>query len=324
MKNYKHLTLEQRYQIYAFKKSGWTNTKIGKELGIHKSSVGRELKRNVSKRGYRPKYADKLAVRRQKEKVVTKISEQTWAEIEADLVEKEWSPEQISGRRELAGKQKVSAEWIYHRIYKDKRNTGELYLHLRSQKKRKKRYGSYSKRGGLVNQVSIEERPQIVEEKSRIGDWELDTVIGKGHLGAIVTMVDRKSKLLQMKKIEKRTGSLTKETICRKLADLEVKTLTSDNGKEFAEHEEIAKKLKASFYFCHPYRSCERGLNENTNGLIRQYFPKKTEFDKITDEEIKIVEEKLNNRPRKTLGYQTPNEVYFKEQEQLHKVALAT
>ena len=324
MKNYKHLTLEQRYQIYACKKSGWTNTEIGNEIGINKSSVGRELKRNISRRGYRPKYANKLAVSRQKGKVTTKISEKTWLEIEADLVGKEWSPEQISGRRELAGQQKVSPEWVYQRIYKDKRNRGELYLHLRSQKKRQKRYGSYAKRGGLVNQVSIEERPQIVEEKTRIGDWELDTVIGKGHLGAIVTMVDRKSKLLRMKKVGKRTGSLTKETICSKLEDLEVETLTSDNGKEFSEHEEIAKKLKAGFYFCHPYRSCERGLNENTNGLIRQYFPKKTEFDKITDEDIKIVEEKLNNRPRKTLGYQTPNEVYFKEQEQLRKVALAT
>ena len=324
MKNYKHLTLEQRYQIYAFKKSGWTNTEIGNEIGVHKSSVGRELKRNISRRGYRPKYADKMAVSRQIGKAVTKISDKTWLEIEADLVGKEWSPEQISGRRQLAGHQKVSPEWIYHRIYKDKRNSGELYLHLRSHKKRKKRYGSYSKRGGLVNQVSIEERPKIVEEKRRIGDWELDTVIGKGHLGAIVTMVDRKSKLLRMKKVRKRTGKLTKAAICKKLEDLEVETLTSDNGKEFAEHEEIAKKLKAGFYFCHPYRSCERGLNENTNGLIRQYFPKKTEFDKITDEDIKIVEEKLNNRPRKTLGYQTPNEVYFKEQEQLRKVALTT
>lgn len=324
MKNYKHLTLEQRYQIYAFKKSGWTNTEIGNEIGIDKSNIGRELKRNISGRGYRPKYADKMAVSRQKGKVVTKISDQTWLEIEADLVEQEWSPEQISGRRNLAGQQKVSPEWIYQRISKDKRNNGELYLHLRSQKKRKKRYGSYAKRGGLVNQVSIEERPQTVEEKNRIGDWELDTVIGKGHLGAIVTMVDRKSKLLRMKKVGKRTGSLTKAAICSKLEDLEVETLTSDNGKEFSEHEEISKKLKAGFYFCHPYRSCERGLNENTNGLIRQYFPKKTEFDKITDEDIKTVEEKLNNRPRKTLGYQTPNEVYFKEQEQLRKVALAT
>lgn len=324
MKKYKHLTLEQRYQIYASKKSGWTNSAIADELGVHKSNIGRELKRNLSGRGYRPQHADKLAVSRQKEKVQVKISAETWTEIEADLVENEWSPEQISGKREVGGRQKVSHEWIYQRIYRDKRKGGELYKHLRNQKKRKKRYGTNSKRGSLVNQISIEERPKIVAEKSRIGDWELDTIIGKGHQGAIVTIVDRKSKLLRMEKIEKKTGDLTKEAICKQLQGLEVETLTSDNGKEFSEHAQIAKQLKAGFYFCHPYRSCERGLNENTNGLIRQYFPKKTEFAKITDEEIKKVEDKLNNRPRKTLGYQTPNEVYFKEQEQLRKVALTT
>jgi IS30 family transposase len=324
MKLYKHLTREQRYQIYAFKKSGWTNAAIGDELGVHKSSIGRELKRNHSKRGYRPKQADKLAVERRKGKVQVKITDQTWREIEADLVEQEWSPEQISGRRELAAKQKISPEWIYQRIYKDKRKGGELYRHLRSQKKRKKRYGTNSKRGGLVNQVSIEKRPSIVDHKTRIGDWELDTIIGKGHQGAIVTIVDRKSKLLRMEKVEKKTGELTKKAICKKLKGFEVKTLTADNGKEFSDHEKIAKQLNAGFYFCHPYTSNERGLNENTNGLIRQYFPKKTEFDKITDNDIKLVEDKLNNRPRKTLGYQTPNEVYFKEQEQLRKVALTT
>lgn len=172
MKLYKHLTREQRYQIYAFKKSGWTNSAIADELGMHKSNIGRELKRNLSKRGYRPNYADKLAVERRKGKVEVKITDQTWQEIEADIVEQEWSPEQISGRRDLGGLQKVSPEWIYQRIYKDKRKGGELYLHLRSQKKRKKRYGTNSRRGGLVNQVSIEKRPPIVEHKTRIGDWE--------------------------------------------------------------------------------------------------------------------------------------------------------
>ena len=320
---YQHFTLEQRYQISAFKKSGWSNSAIADELEVHKTSIGRELKRNLSQRGYRPQYAERMAVSRKKGKVKASITAETWTEVETSLKQL-WSPAQISGKRSLDGLQSVSHEWIYQHIYRDKRNGGSLYEHLRWKKKRRKRYGTNEQRGSLVNQIRIDERPKIVEEKSRIGDWELDTVIGKGHQGAIVTIVERKSKLLRMEQVKNRTGELTGEAICRQLGELEVETLTSDNGKEFAKHEEIAKKLKAKFYFCHPYSSNERGLNENTNGLIRQYFPKKTDFSKITKEEIKLAEDKLNNRPRKTLGYQTPNEVYFKEQEQLRKVALTT
>jgi len=179
-------------------------------------------------------------------------------------------------------------------------------------------------RGGLVNQISIENRPQVVAQKTRIGDWEVDSVIGKAHQGAIITLVERKTKLLRMEKIDRKTGALTKAAICKLLNGLEVRTITSDNGKEFSLHQEIAQVLAADFYFCHPYSSWERGINENTNGLIRQYFPKQMKFATITDRDIKLAQAKLNNRPRKTLGYQTPNEVYFKEQEQLRKVALTT
>lgn len=323
MKKYKHLTLDERYQIYAFKKSGWLNSQIAKELGVNKTTIGRELRRNLSGRGYRPKHADKLAVCRRKGKAEKRISVKTWVEIEADL-HFDCSPEQIHGRRFLEGKQTVSQEWIYQHIYRDKANGGSLYTHLRSQKKRKKRYGKNSRRGALSNQVSIENRPSVVAEKSRIGDWEVDSVIGKGHQGAIVTMVERKTKLLRMEKVDYKTARLTKEAICKLLKDLEVKTITSDNGKEFALHQEIAKLLAAEFYFCHPYSSWERGVNENTNGLVRQYFPKQMKFATITAKDIKLAEAKLNNRPRKTLGYQTPNEVYFKEQKELCKVALTT
>jgi transposase, IS30 family len=165
-------------------------------------------------------------------------------------------------------------------------------------------------------------RPQIVADKSRIGDWEVDSIIGKGHKQSIVTMVDRKSKLLKMKLIKRKTVDLTRDAICNELNGLVVNTITSDNGREFSEHQTIATFLNADFYFCHPYSSWERGVNENTNGLIRQYFPKHTEFAKITNEDIKLVEEKLNNRPRKSLGFQTPNQVYFKELEKLRLVAL--
>ncbi len=323
MKNYKQLTLEQRYQISALLKLGFNKSAIAGELGVDKSSIGRELKRNFSKRGYRPRFADQQATERRRNKVAPRITQDRWTEVE-NKVKEQWSPEQICGRLALEGRQTISHEWIYQRIYQDKRAGGTLYLNLRCQKKRRKRYGKYDRRGALVNQISIEQRPSVVDQKSRLGDWELDTVIGNRHQGAIVSMTDRKSKLLRIKKVKRKTSALVGQAICRKLVGLQVHTLTSDNGREFSEHARIAEKLTASFYFCHPFSSWERGLNENTNGLLRQYFPKKMEFDKISHWQIRQVERKLNNRPRKTLNYQTPNEVYFKEQEQLRKVALTT
>jgi transposase, IS30 family len=321
MKKYQQLTLEQRYQISVFMKLGYKQCAIAEEVGVHKSSISRELKRNCSGRGYRPQFADKQALLRRVEKVRRRISEQTWTEIEVAVREK-WSPEQISGRRRVKALQAVSHESIYQHIYQDKCNGGNLYTYLRCRQKYRKRYGSYSKRGVWKNQTSIDERPAVVAEKNRIGDWELDTVIGKGHSQAIVSMTERKSKLLRMKKVNQKTGRQVSEVICNELNDLTVHTLTSDNGREFSEHQRIAKTLNAGFYFCHPYSSWERGLNENTNGLIRQFFPKQMKFDMITDEQIKHAEDALNNRPRKTLGYLTPNEVYFKELEQLRNVAL--
>lgn len=321
--NYKHLTPEQRYQIYEHKQTGWTQTRIAAALGVHKSTIGRELKRNLSRRGYRPNKAGELAQGRQSGKVKTRISPTTREAIEAAL-RQQWSPQQICGRLASEGKPTASHEWIYQYIYRDKRRGGTLHENLRCRRKRKKRYGAYSKRSGLVNQISIDERPAIVNEKSRLGDWEVDLVIGKGQQQSLVTMVERKTKLLRMKKIDHKTGSLTRDAICSALQNLVVHTITSDNGREFSEHEEIARKLQANFYFCHPYSSWERGINENTNGLIRQYFPKQTGFATMTEIDIKEAQEKLNHRPRKTLGYLTPHEAYFKELALLTNVALTT
>ena len=320
---YKQLTPDQRYQIYESKHSGWTQTAIALELGVHKSTICRELKRNESLRGYRPNKAQELAQGRRHGKVKTRISDATWDAIEAAL-RQQWSPQQISGRLAREGKPAASHEWIYQHIYRDKQEGGTLHENLRCRRKRNKRDGTNSNRGVLGNQIRIDERPAIVEEKSRLGDWEVDSVIGKGHQQSIVTMVERKTKLLRMMKIDHKTGSLTRDAICTQLQHLVVQTITSDNGKEFSEHAEIAKKLKAAFYFCHPYSSWERGVNENTNGLIRQYFPKQTEFAKITEMDIQAAQEKLNHRPRKTLGYLTPSEVYFKELAELSNVALTT
>lgn len=321
---YKHLTLELRYQIYAYKQAGFSKSEIADRIGVHKSTVGRELERNRSGRGYRPQFAERQAQMRKKMKARPRISEQTWREVQDKLVYQQWSPEQISGRRALEGLEAVSHERIYQHIYADKRAGGKLYIHLRCQKKKRKRYGSYSKRGVWSGIKRIDRRPQAADQKTRLGDWELDTIIGKDHRGACLTIVDRKSKLLRMKKLAQKTAALTKAAVCQELDNLPVHTLTSDNGREFAEFQAIADKLKGEFYFANPYHSWERGVNENTNGLIRQYFPKQTDFARISEKEVSRVVEKLNNRPRKTLGYKTPNEIFFKEQKEQSKVALTT
>ncbi len=309
--NYTHLTQEQRYQIYALMKAGFNRTQIAAEISVHKSTVSREVRRNRGQRGYRPKQAHELASTRQQQRVAPRIEPQTWQQIEM-LLSQEWSPEQISGRLVLEGQATVSHERIYQYIYQDKQQGGVLYRHLRSQKKRRKRYGRYDRRGHLPARRSIAERPKIVAEKRRLGDWEADTIIGRNHQQAIVSLVERKSKLTRLARVTHNTAELVAQAMTVQLAPLQVKTITSDNGREFAKHQSIAQQLKADFYFAHPYSSWERGLNENTNGLVRQYFPKKHDFVTITDREINRVMERLNNRPRKTLGYKTPNEVFFK------------
>jgi len=167
----------------------------------------------------------------------------------------------------------------------------------------------------IVNRAMIDERPKIVEEKNRIGDIEIDTVIGKDHIGALVTVVDRKSKFTLIKKVETKQADEVTKALIEMLTPLKpiLKTITSDNGKEFAYHERVSTELQADFYFAHPYHSWERGLNEHTNGLIRQYLPKKTDFKQVSKEDIITIQNKLNHRPRKVLGFRTPYEVFFED-----------
>jgi transposase, IS30 family len=309
--SYTQLTREQRYRIYALRKAAHNRTEIAPILGVHKSTVGRELSRNSGQRGYRPKQAEGLARARQQAGHRPRITPEAWRLTES-LVRREWSPEQVSGRLKLEGRPAPSHERIYQHIYADKRAGGTLHLHLRCRKRRRKRHGSYDRRGQLRGRVSITERPQVVERKGRVGDWEADTIIGRHHQGAIVSVVERKSKLTRLAKVERNTAGAVGRELTAQLKSLAVKTITSDNGREFALHQQVARQLSADFYFAHPYASWERGLNENTNGLVGQYFPKRADFSKITDKQINRVVERLNNRPRKTLGYQTPNEVFFK------------
>src|SRR5205085_4859000 len=310
---YQQLTQEQRYQIHAFLKAAFSQSYIARELGLDKSTISRELKRSRGQRGYRPKQAQQFADARRKAKAnATRITAETWQRVEADL-RKDWSPEQVSGARKAQGESAPSPERIYQYVYADKQQGGDLHTHLRCQKLRRKRYGKYDRRGQIPNRKSIDERPAVVANKARLGDWEADTLLGKNHQQAIVSLVARQSKLTRLAKVERHTEEAVKGAMISQLKPLadHVHTITSDNGREFAAHAEIAEALSADFYFAHPYHSWERGLNENTNGLVRQYFPKGSDFTAITDEQVQAVAARLNERPRKTLGYQTPNAVFF-------------
>ena len=199
-------------------------------------------------------------------------------------------------------------------MYAEQRRGGTLYKHLRSQKKQRRRYRGYLRRGQIPNRISIDERPKIVASKRRFGDWEGDTIIGAHHQGALLSFTERKSKLVRLIKLKDKGAPTVCRTTIKLLATFRgrLHTITVDNGKEFCAHEAMAAALSTKIYFAHPYSSWERGLNENTNGLIRQYFPKKSDFSQITTRDVRRAEARLNNRPRKTLGYRTPKEVFFK------------
>jgi IS30 family transposase len=314
MSNYKQLNQAQRYQIEILKKAGKNQKEIAELLGVSESTISRELKRNQGKKGYRPKQAQIKADNRKKQAAkALKMTPNLILLIEAKIL-LDWSPEQVSGQLKDELGILISHERIYQHIWADKRHGGILYTHLRQyHKKRKKKYGSKDKRGQIRNRVSIDERPAIVAEKTRIGDWEIDTVIGQNHQGALVTIVDRVSKFTLIKKVDSKHAEVVTAATISLLQPYLDKTLTitADNGKEFAGHETIKEQLSANVYFAHPYCSWERGLNENTNGLIRQYFTKGSSFENITDDEVDAVMNKLNHRPRKTLKFKTPHTVFF-------------
>jgi len=321
MQSYTQLTQEQRYVIKVMNQAGHTQKMTARFIGVHPSTISRELNRNQGKRGYRYKQAHQLALDRRQSKAKISIDTGTWSFIES-LIREEWRPEQISGWIAENMAYSISHEHIYQYILSDKKRGGDLYQYLRCKKQRKKRYGSNERRGQLVGRVSIEERPDIVEKRSRLGDWELDTIVGKNHQQAIVTLTERRSGLSLLKRVERSTASQVSKAIITLLKPHEtwVYTMTADNGKEFAEHKTMAKRLNADFYFAHPYSPWERGCNENMNGLIRQYFPKGMDFSSIIQSDEDFVMNRLNNRPRKRLGFRTPNDVFFGKQ----KIALTS
>ena len=312
MRSYTQLTQEQRYQISALLQTEQTQSAIAEVLGVHKATISREVRRNHGQRGYRPQQAHRWALQRRQVKAHPRIAPPTWGAIDARLQE-DWSPEQISGWLKQEQADSVSPEWIYQHILQDKATGGTLHQHLRCRKRRRKRYGTYERRGQLVNRVSIDARPAEVNARRRIGDWEVDTIIGAGHQHALVSLTERRSRLTLLQKVTRKTAEEVSAAVRTLLGPLAgwVHTLTSDNGQEFADHARIATELKAAFFFAHPYASWERGLNENTNGLVRQYFPKAHRFTTITKQEVETVMHKLNHRPRKSLGFRTPYEVFY-------------
>ena len=316
--NYKHLSQVERYQIYALMKAGHDQTQIAKLLDRHKSTISRELSRNRGLKGYRPKQACATAAKRS-EKSRNAATMLPWvAEQAACLLKLQWSPEQI------AGKLPVSHETLYQHVYSDKARGGTLWKNLRCQKQKRKRYaGGRDRRGQIPHRRPLSDRPSHIEARKQVGHWECDTVIGANHKGAIVTMVERKSGFGVIVKVAHKTSDLVSRAIVEGLQPFanRVKTLTYDNGKEFAAHIQIDQALNSTGYFARPFASWERGSNENFNGLLRQYVPKKRLMNTVDEDEITMIQNRLNNRPRKRLGFKTPSEVFHQS---LKRVALRT
>lgn len=304
------LNLHERYRIHALHEASFTARAIALMLDRAPSTISRELRRNRTGRRYQPDAAHHLAcTRRTLASRRMRIDAVRIQQIEALLAEGH-SPEQISGRTKLA-----SHEWIYRHIYANQRRGGVLFKHLRRRRRQRRRRGLRDGRGQLQHRRHWSERPAVVETRSRIGDWELDTMRASCGKAVVVTMTERRSRLHLLALSPDGTALNVRNAILRRLGRLRrvVHTLTSDNGKEFAEHQFIATALNSDFYFADPYSAWQRGSNENANGLARQYLPRRMDFSSITDEYLRWVEQRLYNRPRKVLGFKTPLEVFTEE-----------
>ena len=313
---YKHLSREERYQIFSLRQARHSISEIALLLGRHLSTISRELHRGQGLRGYRAEQACRKACERSRlSRNARRVPVHVWADV-AFYLGLQWSPEQIAGRLQ------VSHESVYLHVYADKAAGGKLHKHLRSQKPRRKRYrGTCDRRGQIAHRRPISERPGHIELRKQICHWEGDTVIGAAHKQAIVTLVERKSGYAVLAKVRRKTAEEVGRAIESKLMPVQacVKTLTVDNGKEFAHHQAIDRALGIKTYFADPYCSWQRGSNENFNGLLRHYIPKMRRMETVTDEELTMIQNRLNHRPRKRLGFKTPYEVFH---DSLNRVAL--
>lgn len=309
------MSLEERHYIQISLNNAMSHNEIAKSLNRSQASISREIKRNKGLRGYRHQQANTKAQERHANKLkAVKLTEEVERKI-TDYINLEWSPEQVCGKLKKDNIVSLHHETVYRLILADKKKGGQLYKRLRHQNKPyKKRYGSSNNRSsyGIKGRVGIEERPNEANNRERFGDWEGDTIIGKNHKGAILTLDERVSKLrLAMPTGGKKAGKV-RDAIIALFKPIEdcVKTLTLDNGKEFSFHMDVAKELTIDTYFAKPYCSWERGQNENANGLLRQYFPKAMALIDVTKQQVFDAVHKLNSRPRKCLGYKTPYEVF--------------
>jgi len=306
-----HLTKEQRYVISCLLAKGKRQKEIADVIGKDKSVISREINRNKDQRNgiYRDELANRKYKLRHKFKPKAKRFTETVKAYVDTLLKKDYSPEQIVGVCKDEGIKCVSHERIYQYIWQDKKENGDLYTHLRRRgRKYRKRGNKKDLRGIIKNRISIDKRPKKVEKRERFGDLEVDLIIGKNHNQAILTINDRASGVLKMKKVESKQSEVVTTAIIELLCEWKpyLQTITADNGKEFAGHETVAEKLDIDYYFAHPYHSWERGSNENLNGLIRQYFAKGSDFTKLSKTDIKYIENKLNRRPRKRFGFKSP------------------
>jgi IS30 family transposase len=313
---YRQITQEERYAISALKKLGFNQAEIGRELGRHRSSISRELRRNANPYdgGYRPVVAAGMArARRWKSRSGSQFCEREFRLVDRGL-RRQWSPEQIAGRLELTGKLSISHETIYRYVWRDKELGGELHKELRgSRKQRRKTHNSYDSRGRLAGKRHISERPASVESRRTMGHWEADTVIGGETKDCVATIVERKTGYAMIGKLPDRSKLATSKRLRMLIrrAPGKFKTMTPDNGTEFHDYESVEKATGVKFYFATPYHSWERGSNENLNGLLRQYLPKRKSQTHVTQNGCDAIAKKLNTRPRKRLGYRTPEEVFF-------------
>jgi IS30 family transposase len=316
--------MAERKVIFFQQMVGKTLAEIGGSLGRNRGTISRELRRNVSDGGqYLWDLADGLARARQRGKVHHPVTgDDGLMAYVSERLERRWSPEQIAGRlkeaeaerQEVFGK-KISHQTIYRWIWSDRQRSDRFRPFLRiGWRKRRKPYGKPSRQGQIPNRVMIDRRPAIVAARTRLGDWEADTMVGKGRRGNVVTCVERSSRYLVARKVARATAKAVNGSLhgaMRRLPGEKRKTLTVDNGREFARHEKLSSLLQWSVYFAHPYHAWERGTNENTNGLLRQYIPKRMDLLQLTPWDLETYVNALNNRPRKCLNYRTPAEVFW-------------
>ena len=318
---YKQITQEERYTIKVLLKQGYSHSEIASELGRHRSTVSRELRRNTQTgtgRYYGNIAQEKAVARRRRSRRGPQFSAEDWA-IVCSLIENDWSPEQVSMVLRAHRVLKISHETIYRYIWRDKRCGGELYTHLRqSSKQRRKRHRTNDSRGVLRGKRGLDERPKVANERTRKGHFEVDLVHGSGSRDCILTLVDRKTRYLIIRKLKDKSMKDVGNVLVAAIRKYGIQTITADNGSEFHDYKRVERLAGAKFYFAAPYHSWERGTSENTNGLIRQYLPKRTTFSGLTQRRCTAIAAKLNSRPRKILDLKTPEGAHYGKSLLLH------